>query len=95
MPSPRFDPTINLGHIFTFFGFLLAAAGAYYGIRMETQAISFKVDATAERVVKMEGRVEEITDLMLVDARREAEIKALRDKVAELNQRVDRLQSTR
>ena len=37
--GPRFDPTINYGHILTIVSFIAAGAGACYGMRAELQML--------------------------------------------------------
>jgi hypothetical protein len=41
--KPRFDPTINYGHVLTVSSFLIAAASAYYGMRAELQNVDQRV----------------------------------------------------
>ena len=43
-PKPRFDPTINYGHILTAVSFIVAGAGAYYGMRAELQNVDQRVE---------------------------------------------------
>lgn len=49
-----FDPTINLGHVLSFVGFLTVGAGAYLNIEkrvtvQETRSIMFEREAEAEK----------------------------------------------
>lgn len=50
---PRFDPTINLGHIFTFLGYLVVAAGAYYGMRAELGTVTLRLEVVEKQIDKM------------------------------------------
>ena len=43
-PKPRFDPTINCGHSLTAVSFIVAGAGAYYGMRAELQNVDQRVE---------------------------------------------------
>jgi hypothetical protein len=45
-----FDPTINYGHALTVTSFVLAGAGAYYGMRAELQSVD-------QRVAKIENTI--------------------------------------
>lgn len=58
---PRFDPTINLGHILTFVGFLAAGMAAYNGIDKRLALLEqFRVmqvsrDADQDAAVQAQG----------------------------------------
>jgi hypothetical protein len=66
-----FDPSINLGHILTFLGFLSTGAVAYFDLRerialneIRTQAVSAEVAAEKQRtqqsVLEMKDDVREV-----------------------------------
>lgn len=48
----NFDPTINLGHIITFCGFLIAGSGAYY-------TLDKRVSILEDRAVQIETKLRE------------------------------------
>jgi hypothetical protein len=79
--KPRFDPTVNLGHLLTFFGFILAGYAAFTAVKSElsTQGV---------RVASMEKQVERITEVMVITATSQSEI-------TELRRRLDRLENAK
>jgi len=67
MRGPRFDATINLGHVLTFIGFILAGAGAYYGVRIDLTAIGIRLGV-------VETQISKITELLITQSRQEERI---------------------
>jgi hypothetical protein len=53
MPQVRFDSTVNLGHVLTFVGFLLAGLGAYWGARIELSLLDRRMSAVEIQITKM------------------------------------------
>jgi hypothetical protein len=60
--KPRFDPTINYGHVLTVSSFLIAAASAYYGMRAELQNVDL-------RVAKIESTLQQVANVLVQSAR--------------------------
>lgn len=65
----KYDPTINLGHILTFFGFMCAGGAAYYDarvdIRLQGQEISQqeqKIDILSESVSNLAIHAQKIQE---------------------------------
>ncbi len=52
-PKPRFDPTVNLGHVITFVGFIVAGIGAYAGASAELKAINLRLEVVERQIEKM------------------------------------------
>lgn len=78
--KPRFDPTINYGHILTVVSFIMAGAGAYYGMRAELQSVD-------QRVAKIENTLQQLANVVVLTARQD-------EKLAAIEQRVDRIERT-
>lgn len=59
--SPRFDPTVNLGHIITLAGFLFAMGGGWY--------------LTEHRLSSMERNFDELWTVVIDNARTDERLK--------------------
>jgi hypothetical protein len=77
--KPRFDPTVNLGHLLTFLGFILAGYAAFTAVKSE-------LSNQGVRVAAMEKQVERITEVLVITATSQAEI-------TELRRRLDRIET--
>lgn len=55
----RFDPTINLGHILTFLGFMLAGFAAYGNIDKRITLTELQSTAAIERTSEQDKRMSE------------------------------------
>lgn len=75
---PRFDPTINHGHVLTVSSFLIAAASAYYGMRAELQNVDL-------RVAKIESTLQQVANVLVQSARQD-------EKMIAIERRLDRLE---
>lgn len=56
---PRFDPTINLGHILTFIGFLATGFGAYSHVDKRLSVVEVKAEIQAQKSSEYEARIKE------------------------------------
>ena len=70
-PKPRFDPTINYGHILTAVSLIVAGAGAYYGMRAELQNVD-------QRVAKIESTLQQLANVVVLTARQDEKLNAIR-----------------
>ena len=77
-PNPRFDPTINYGHILTAVSFIVAGAGAYYGMRAELKNVD-------ERVAKMK-HLQQLANVVVLTARQDERLSALERRVDRIEQ---------
>jgi hypothetical protein len=55
--KPRFDPTINYGHVLTALSIIVAGTGAYYGMSVEL------------RVAKIEATLQQLANVVVYDGR--------------------------
>lgn len=82
-PGPRkrvqFDPTINLGHILTFVGFLLAGFGAWGNIDKRITLTEMQSTAAVERTNDQDKRMSETLKELKTD------IKDVRQAVNDIN----------
>ena len=76
--KPVFDPTINYGHLLTALSLLIAAIGAYYGIRAEMSGMDL-------RVAKIELTLQQLANVVVLSARQD-------ERIIAIERRVDRLE---
>jgi hypothetical protein len=76
--KPVFDPTINYGHVLTVTSFILAGAGAYYGMRAEIESVD-------NRVAKIEITLQQLATVLVLTARQD-------ERLISIEKRVDRLE---
>lgn len=55
----QFDPTINLGHILTFLGFLIAGAGAYSNLDKRVTVVEVEKKAAIEHSIEKDSQVKQ------------------------------------
>lgn len=77
--KPVFDPTINYGHVLTAGSFLVAAIGAYYGIRAEMSSMDV-------RVAKIELTLQQLANVVVLSARQDERIIAIERRLDRLEQ---------
>lgn len=78
MPSLRFDPTVNLGHMLTFVGFIMTGFTAWSAVRTEIATV--RVQMTG-----MEQRLDQLANVVVQNTRIEVQL-------SELNRRVEYLE---
>lgn len=78
-PMPRFDPTINYGHILTAVSFIAAGAGAYYGMKIELHHVD-------QRVEKIESTLAQLTNVVVLTARQDERLNAIERRVDRIEQ---------
>ncbi|CAL80519.1 hypothetical protein BRADO6929 [Bradyrhizobium sp. ORS 278] len=70
----RFDPTINYGHVLTVVSFVIAGAGAYFGMRVELEGVD-------QRVAKIESTLQQLASVLVVTARQDERLIAIERRV--------------
>jgi hypothetical protein len=83
--KPKFDPTINYGHVLTVVSFILAGVGAYYGMRAELQGVD-------QRVAKIESTLQQLANVLVLTARQDERLIAIERRVDRLEQASPRRQ---
>jgi hypothetical protein len=78
-PKPRFDPTINYGHILTAVSFIIAGAGAFYGMKAEL----INVD---QRVARIESTLQQLANVVVLTERQDEKLNAIERRVDRLEQ---------
>lgn len=77
-----FDPTINLGHVLTFVGFLIAGFGAYSTLDKRVTVVELQNAVVTERSREQDNRMKE----SLLDIR--ADLKNLQFSINDVNRAV-------
>jgi hypothetical protein len=77
--KPRFDPTINYGHILTAATFIAAGSAAFLGMKIELQNLD-------QRVAKIEATLQQLANIVVVTARQDERLKAIERRVDRLEQ---------
>lgn len=86
-PKPRFDPTINLGHLLTFGGFILAGLGAWYGVKSEVANIEYRIGSIEKTAERLTVNVEKLTAITVITARQDEQINAMRARIEAMERR--------
>jgi hypothetical protein len=77
--KPRFDPTINYGHVLTAASFILAGIGAYIGMSAELRNVD-------QRVAKIENTLQQLANVLVLTARQDERLIAIERRVDRLEQ---------
>lgn len=63
----NFDPTVNLGHVLTFIGFMLAGFAAYGNLDKRQTVVEVQNTAAIERAADQDKRMKESLQELKVD----------------------------
>ena len=77
--KPRFDPTINYGHVLTAVSFITAGIGAYFGMSAELRNVD-------QRVAKIESTLHQLANVLVITARQDERLIAIERRVDRLEQ---------
>jgi hypothetical protein len=77
--KPKFDPTINYGHVLTALSIIIAGTGAYYGIRAELHNVD-------QRVAKIEVTLQQLASVVVLTARQDERLNAIERRFDRLEQ---------
>lgn len=72
-----FDPTVSLGNVIALLGFVLGGMAAFYGMQSKLEALMARIDG-------MEKHLGKLTDVIVADARHEARLDSLEQRVTRL-----------
>ena len=78
LAMPKFDPTVNYGHVLTVLSIMIAGAGAYYGMSADLHSVG-------QRVAKIESTLQQLANVMVLTARQD-------ERLIAIERRVDRLE---
>lgn len=77
-----FDTTVNLGHVLTSAGFLIAAMSGWYSLRNHVEVLNFKIQGLADKTNTITDELKLQTQILVRLERQELEIGVLK---AQLN----------
>jgi hypothetical protein len=77
MSGPKFDPTINLGHILTIGAFMVAAFGTWYGLKADVNAVAVRVVAIERGYDRMAQSIDRLSSIIETSARIDERLKAI------------------
>ena len=93
MPAlPRFDATVNWGHVLTAVTLLIAAGGSYYALRNDIHAVEGRVAVVEKAAERMSLAIDRLTSILITTARQDERIKALELRLDAVDRRIDRLE---
>lgn len=78
-PRPRFDPTINYGHILTAVSFIIAGTAAFFGMKAELHNVD-------QRVAKIEATLQQLASVVVLTARQDEKLNAIERRVDRIEQ---------
>lgn len=78
----RYDPTINLGHVLTFLGFLAVGTSTWYGMRAEIAEVRTHLTFVGRSTEKLATDVDKLTTLTIASAQQS-------ERIHELMRRLD------
>ena len=69
-PKPRFDSTINDGHMLTMISFIVAGTAAYFGLKAGLQNVD-------QRAAKIETTPQQLANVVILTARQGERLNAI------------------
>lgn len=76
----QFDPTINLGHLVTFAGFVIGGLGVVFTLRAEVRGLT-------GRIIDVETELRKMSDVLVTLGRQDEQIKAVHHRLDSLERR--------
>jgi hypothetical protein len=77
--KPLLDRTITYGHILTAISFVIAGAGAFFGMKAQLQNVD-------QRVARIEATLQQLANVVVVTARQDERLRAIEQRVDRLEQ---------
>jgi hypothetical protein len=87
-PRPRFDPTINLGHVLSILSFVGMAIAAYGAMRSDIHSVETRMATVEKTATDLANSMTRLTDVVVSAARQDEQMKAL-------SLRIDRIERDR
>jgi hypothetical protein len=81
---PVFDNTVNLGHILSLIGFIVAAIAAFYALKGKLSAIEISNQMQTALIASIQAEIKELKNAMVMFGRLDERIIALQREVTEL-----------
>ena len=84
---PRFDPTINLGHILSLLAFLGTGLAAWQSMRTEITTLDGRLREQEKTIESVAMSVNKMAEVMVISARQDERLTAIIGRVERLEQR--------
>jgi hypothetical protein len=81
---PVFDNTVNLGHILSLIGFIVAAIAAFSALKGKLSAIEISNQMQTALIASIQAEIKELKNAMVIFGRLDERIIALQREVTEL-----------
>lgn len=91
-PTPRFDPTINLGHVLTACAFLASAGGAYFALKSDISTMAYRVTTIEVAAARTSEAIERLTAVIVTAARQEERVTYIERRIDASERRLERLE---
>lgn len=88
MPRPKFDPTVNLGHVLSILSFIGMAVAAYYAMKSDIQSVELRMVTVEKTTSDLANSMTRLTDVVVAAARQDERMNAF-------HARIDRLERER
>lgn len=85
---PRFDPTLNWGHILTAMSFFVFGIGAYYSVKADIDKIEYRQVSMEVSIRSMTETIKLLAEKTVTDARQD-------ERLTAMDRRIDRLEGQR
>ena len=87
MPRPRFDPTVNLGHVLSILAFIGMALGGYISMKSDIDTVKVEVSKVKQETAQMTAALGQLTQLLIDAGRQDERIQALIGRVDRLERK--------
>lgn len=87
----RFEPVFNLGQIGLVVTFVLAATGAYWGVRSEIAVFDTRVKSIEQAITTLANTTEKLAGVVVTAARQDERLGEDRRNIERLVQEIDAL----
>lgn len=81
MPRPKFDPTVNLGHVLSILSFIGMAVAAYYAMKSDIQAVELRMVTVEKTTSELANSMTRLTDVVVSAARQDERMNALTTRI--------------
>jgi hypothetical protein len=81
IPRPRFDPTVNLGHVLSILSFVGMAVAAYYAMKGDIDKLESRMVTVERTAGDVASSVSRLTDVVVITARQDERLNALGARV--------------
>lgn len=85
-----FDPTVNAGHLLTFFGFVVGGIAFAWATRSDIRVVSVRQEAHGKALEKLDSHMSKMTEVLVKSGRIEERQVALTERMQEQDKKIER-----